>query len=259
MTNDSVLFEQIMQELKDFRSLNLNEMDNVKLMNRTDIKFVFHLDKLKIVLQNLKENYKVLEIMNNRISNYETLYFDTEKYDLYLNHHNGKSNRYKIRCRKYVESNLNFFEIKFKNNKSRTIKNRIKLESIEQSLSKAAKKFLRSIANIKAESLKPVCWINYSRITLVNNDLTERVTLDIDLTMKNEQGEKTFEFLVIAELKQDGNSIKSFFHQVMNKNKIRKISISKYCFGITQLFPKIKQNLFKPKLLTLKKIMYVTS
>ncbi|MDQ3191427.1 MAG: polyphosphate polymerase domain-containing protein [Bacteroidota bacterium] len=259
MIPNTTVFNKIKQLLMDFNSVNLNEIEKVKLMNRTDTKFVFHINKFPSILENLKENYMVLEIENKRICEYQTLYFDTEKLDLYMKHHNGRLNRYKIRCRKYVESNLNFFEIKFKNNKSRTIKNRIKLENIENSLSDSSKRFLKSITKLKPEIFKPICWINYSRITLVNKKFTERVTLDIGLNAKNENIEKNFELMVIAELKQESNSMKSYFYSVMNKYKIRQNSISKYCFIITQLFPEIKQNQFKTKLLTLKKLLYVNS
>ena len=250
---------KIKEVLFQFESITLKEMENVKLMNRTDTKFVFHIEKFPSILEALKSDYKVLEIMNNRICDYQTLYYDTDNFDLYMKHHNGRLNRYKVRCRKYVESDLNFFEIKFKNNKSRTIKSRIKLDTIDYSLHSSAKEFLKSVTNLRPENLKPVCWVNYSRITLVNKNLPERLTLDIGLTVKNENNEKKFEQMVIAELKQDSSSSKSPFFRLMNKSRIKKYSISKYCLGVTQLFPEVKQNLFKSKLLILNKILYAIS
>ena len=47
-------------------------------------------------------------------------------FDLYHRHHIGRSNRFKVRSRRYVESDLCFFEVKYRNNKGRTIKNRIR-------------------------------------------------------------------------------------------------------------------------------------
>jgi hypothetical protein len=101
----------------------------------------------------------------------------------------------------------------------------------------------------------PVCWVNYSRITLVSKNMQERLTLDIGLTMKVETREKTYENLAIAELKQDKTAIKSPFSKIMGEFRIRKTSLSKYCLGVTQLFPNVKHNNFKPKLLTLNKIL----
>jgi hypothetical protein len=241
--------------LNTFDSINLKEMDSVKLMNRTDTKYIFNTHVFPAVLKKLSRYYRVLEIKGTRICNYETLYYDTENFDLYMKHHNGNLNRYKIRCRKYVESDLYYFEIKFKNNKSRTIKTRIRLDSLDYDLNEKAKEFLAKNTNIRTDNLKPVCWVNYSRITLVSKNMQERLTLDIGLTLKVGETEKKYDLLTIAELKQDKTSNKSPFSKIMGEFKIRKSSLSKYCLGVTQLFPEVKQNNFKPKLLTLNKIL----
>ena len=81
-------------------------------MNRTDIKFVFAESELPFFLEQLKTDYRVLDVEGFRMSRYESLYFDTENFDLFHHHQRGKANRHKIRYRRYVESDLNFFEIK---------------------------------------------------------------------------------------------------------------------------------------------------
>jgi hypothetical protein len=245
--------------ISDFAPISLSEMDQVKLMSRNDTKFIFHISKLENILKNLKNDYKILEINEKRLSEYETLYYDTNKLDLYLKHHNGKGNRFKIRCRRYVGSGLNFLEIKHKNNKSRTIKSRIKLNEITAELSSKSKKFIQTITGLDPEKFGPVCWINYYRITLVNNNMQERLTLDVGLTLKNNDKQKVFEPLVVAELKQDKASTNSLFMKVMQEKRIKRYSLSKYCLGVIELFPSIKKNNFKPKLLTLKKMLYVNS
>ena len=58
------------------------------------------------------------------IHDYKSLYYDTEDWKFYLDHHNGRVNRNKIRFREYVGSKLTFLEIKLKNNKGKTIKKR---------------------------------------------------------------------------------------------------------------------------------------
>ena len=42
--------------------------------------------------------------------------------NFFLDHHNRRVNRNKIRFREYVGSNLTFLEVKTKNNKGKTIK-----------------------------------------------------------------------------------------------------------------------------------------
>ncbi len=230
-------------------------MDSVKLMDRTDTKFVFHVQDLDAILSEIATHYRALEVEGTRWSPYETLYFDTESLDLYLRHHNQKLNRYKIRYRKYVNSNLHFFEIKFKNNKGRTIKKRIKELGIETEIKNNAKNLLESITDFKATDLKPVLYVNCSRATLVNTELEERLTLDVNLQFQMNGTELNFQPLVIAELKQSKVNVQSPFYRLMKHNRFRSSSMSKYCFGVTQLFPTVKANNFKPKILTLKKIV----
>ena len=111
----------------DFQAISLSEMDDVKLMSRTDTKFAFNDIKLPVLLQKLSEHYRILEIDGERIHHYKSLYFDTEDRKFYLDHHNSRVNRNKIRFREYVGSGLTFLEIKLKNNKGKTIKKRTKV------------------------------------------------------------------------------------------------------------------------------------
>ena len=108
--------------LNEFEPIGLKDMDRVSLMDRIDSKYVFHIEDLASLLDELKKDYAVLDVNDTKISQYETLYFDTPQFDLYHYHQRGKFNRFKFRIRKYVESNLLFFEVKFKNNKGRTKK-----------------------------------------------------------------------------------------------------------------------------------------
>ena len=98
--------------LNSFQTISLEEMDSVKLMNRTDTKYVFNKSKLLLILDSLKHDYRCFYINGARLSTYKTIYFDTDDFLLYRQHHNGILNRYKLRQRSYVESNLNYLEIK---------------------------------------------------------------------------------------------------------------------------------------------------
>lgn len=240
--------------LNDFSPITLKEMDSVKLMDRTDTKFVFKKDQLSEYLEQLKNDYKILDVNGNRISRYESLYFDTKGFELYHSHQRGKLNRYKIRFRKYIESELNFFEVKFKNNKGRTIKDRVKQKEIDGFIKDAAEELLLLKTPLKTNSLEAKIWVNYSRITLVNKNSPERVTIDVDLTFKNNEQSKTINNLVIAEVKQE-KVLSSAFIRVMKKHHIREGSISKYCYGVITLFDNIKHNNFKPNLILLKKTL----
>ncbi len=239
--------------LQNFESITLEQMDTVKLQDRMDTKFVFSSVHLTSILQKLSESYKVLEIKGNRISKYETLYFDTPDFSLYTKHQNEKTNRYKLRIRKYVESDLIFFEIKFKNNKGRTIKDRIRIKEIKDVLQKKESDFLKEKTNLNPEDFGAKICVNYSRLTLVNEITNERLTIDVDLSYKKEGRVYPLSNLVIAELKQK-KTVSSYFGKVMKELNLHQSSMSKYCIGIASTYNNVKKNNFKPNLIFINKI-----
>ena len=234
------------------------EMDSVKLMDRRDTKYAFRQDELLVFLSQLKESYRILEVNNSRLISYESLYFDTPDFELYNHHHRGRYNRYKIRSRKYVQSGMSYFEIKFKSNKGRTIKKRIKQKDIYEVIDNDAKFFLESHTDMTAESLQAKMYVGFNRITMVNRTTPERVTIDLNLFFRNSEQRKDVENLVIAEVKQDKSS-RSEFVRLMKHYHVREGTISKYCMGIAHLFKQLKNNNFKPQLIKFNKILYGTA
>jgi hypothetical protein len=251
------MHNDLTQLLCSFDSITLAEMDGVKLLDRTDTKFAFNYDRLPVILNCLKDDYKILDIKGVKQNRYETLYFDTPGFKLYNEHHNGRASRYKVRYRKYVDSNLVFFEVKYKNNKGRTIKSRVKREHINEVIEGKSKELIKEKTPLVPEDLQSKLWVNYSRITLVNKTSTERLTLDLDLQLKKGDQSISYQNLVIAEVKQE-KARPSPFLKVMKTNHLRKGSMSKYCFGVVTLIDGVKKNSFKPKLLTLNKVCHET-
>lgn len=238
--------------LNTFQPISLEEMDSVKLMNRTDTKYIFNISELPSILQNLKNDYRCFYINGTRLSTYKTLYFDTEDFLLYRQHHNGILNRYKLRHRSYVESNLNFLEIKFKTNKDRTIKTRIK-NKLQGNFDDQASQFIEKTMPYKALNLKSNVWINYQRITLVNITNGERLTIDTGLEIINNEKVLKLDKLVIAELKR-GSKQFSPFVKLMRDLHIQPGGISKYCMALALTQSNLKTNNFKEKLLKLRKV-----
>jgi len=249
---------QIHEILNTYEPISLEEMDNVMLMDRMDSKYAFRKEKLQSFLEELKQTYRVLQVNGHRISRYESVYFDTKNFDLYHSHHNERCNRYKIRFRRYVESGLNFFEIKFKNNKGRTIKNRIKHPVMEDFIKGNTDKFLSDLTHLSAGDLEKKLQVDFFRVTLVNRTTPERVTIDLHLTFKNNGSSKTITNLVIAEAKQE-KSGRSEFVRLMKRNHIIEGSLSKYCFGVTSLFEELKHNNFKPQIKRFNKLLNGTT
>jgi hypothetical protein len=240
-----------LQILQQFEPITLKEMEGVKLMNRTDTKFIFNISNYETIMNEIREHYRVLEVEGQRISRYETLYYDTKGFTLYNEHHKGKLNRYKIRHRTYVESKIGFLEVKFKNNKGRTIKTRISKHDVPLAWEGESENFLNTTLPFSPNSLVPVIWINYSRLTLVNKKSPERLTIDLGLEFVKDEKSQQLNRLVIAEVKQEKRQASPFMN-VMKKYHIREGSISKYCMGIAFTCDNVKKNNFKSKLQTIK-------
>jgi len=227
-------------------------MDRVKLLNRTDTKFVMTKAQFTTLLPELKETYKILEINGKRSARYKTLYYDTPKYNFYLNHHNGIPNRYKVRIRKYVDSDLCFFEIKHKS-KGRTDKRRIRIDDFQDELTSETATFLDNTLPTKTE-IKPSIWNTFERITLVNNERMERLTFDIGLNFEWDNEHFGYTSIIIAEVKQENMDRMAPAIQVFKKHGIRQERISKYCIGMGLLYKELKHNRFKEKYLLLNKL-----
>ncbi len=246
--------DKIATLVQKFNPITLEEMDRVKLMNRIDTKFAFSVNQLVELLPSLSNDYRILEVKDTRTPHYQSLYFDDVDFSFFKAHHNGRTNRFKVRIRKYVESDLFFLELKHKI-KGRTDKKRIKATGFSDNLDEQQVTFLNQYLT-KEAVLKAKLWNSFNRITLVNNVDEERLTLDFNLHFHWHEEHHKFENLVIAELKQSKLSRNSPFYQLMKTNYIRPYRLSKYCIGAIELYNEknIKYNRFKEKLLKLKSI-----
>ncbi|MEI8112459.1 MAG: polyphosphate polymerase domain-containing protein [Bacteroidia bacterium] len=245
--------ELIRNKLLPFKTVTLDDLDKVKLMNRSDSKFCMHITQLPHILEALYADYSILEINGKSIFNYDNTYFDTPDNQMYLSHQNGKRNRFKIRVRNYIESNLSFLEIKFKNNKGRTIKDRIEKQDFIPEFTSNENIFLKNSCPYTGNELEPKINSFFKRFTLVNDQYTERVTFDIFPGFSNHEKTITLNNLVILEIKQDKSSDTSRVIKIIQSEKICRNGFSKYCIGRSILEDNIKKNNFKPLLLSLKK------
>lgn len=245
---------EIKELLDPFEPITLQEMDRVKLMNRMDTKFAFRFSDLNTLLPLLTLNYRVLTIEGTNTPHYESLYFDDERFSFFRDHHNGKGDRFKVRIRKYVESNLFFLEIKHKI-KGRTDKKRIVTDQFNEVLPESDLAFVHKELQAN-KNLVPTMWNSFQRITLVSKTENERLTLDFNILFEKDGVKKSFKQLVIAELKQEDLNRNSVFYQLMKGQRIRPYRLSKYCLGSVEIYgeEKLKFNRFKKKLLYLKKI-----
>jgi hypothetical protein len=246
--------QQVQTLLEPFDGITLQELDEIKLMNRVDTKFVFSIDSLNSLLPLLIKDFNCLHVNNCTIQTYKSLYFDDENFSLFKAHHNGRVNRFKVRIRNYVESQLYFLEIKHKV-KNRTDKLRIELTDFAQKLDAFQIEFIHNVLQKKMDLL-PVLWNEFQRITLSGKNRNERLTLDLHLNFNQDESNFVMENVVVAELKQDDLDRNSPFYQIMKKQGVRPLRVSKYCVGLYSIHgqQKIKGNRFKKKIKILNSI-----
>lgn len=249
-----IALQKIKDALRLYEPISLKEMDSVELMNRTDAKYIFSLDELPDILLQAQSFYKVLEINDERLFSYVTTYYDTPNFSLFNNHISGRLNRHKIRHRTYESTGVSYLEVKFKSNKNRTIKWRIKNE-VNGNFDKDASDFLLARTNMDSGSLCAVITNFFKRITLVSIKDKTRITLDFGIVFRSSNGiEKDLPFLAIAEIKQEGNNNNNLFIKILRKKGIRPEGFSKYCVGSALICDIPRKNALKPKFLYLKRI-----
>lgn len=246
-------YENIKLHLNRFEPISLQEMDSVRLLNRSEKKFVLHFNKVMEVLEKLIPDYKILEINGERLLEYNTEYFDTLDNAMYLAHHNGKQSRFKVRRREYVISGEQFLEVKRRSQNGRVQKKRVEL-SDENADSCLSQDFIETATPYKMDVLEMKLINSFKRITLVSIANKERITIDIGLEFRNHSRIVQLPQVAIIELKFDKTSAVQSFDDLMQKLCIEGSSVSKYCIGRALLEPKLKSNLFQDKIRFLTKL-----
>lgn len=239
--------------LDAFRGHSLADQASARLMNRTDTKFLVSVPVLDSCLRGLERDYSVLEMGGARRLQYDTLYFDTPDRQLYRDHHNGKLNRFKLRIRHYRETGESYLEVKKKDNRQRTVKNRILLSS-DVFARNLLRQFLEHQSGLSAAGMLPTLFVSYRRATLLNPQGTERITLDTDLSFHSPDRRCTAELsdLAIIEVKYDRKAPSSPLLDRLRQLGCRPVTFSKYCVGSGLLFGhELKTNRFKPLLRSL--------
>ena len=248
--------------IRTYHPITLDEMSGIKLMNRTDTKFVTTVDQLRRLLVLAHDDYRAQEIDGKRIASYYTAYFDTPDNNMYIVHQNGHAGRQKLRIRSYVDTGLNYLEVKTKNNHGRTKKKRVDMVGFDpmhpdhgirflrqdeqyRQYDQFLRKHLRYDPTVLSEQLEN----HFNRITLVNKAKTERLTIDSGLCFHNLVTGRDADLtgLVIIELKRDGLQPSPILG-MLRELRIKPSGFSKYCMGTALTNPSLKRNNFKERL-----------
>ncbi len=243
-----------------FPPITLDEMKDIRLMNRTDCKYVTNVSTLKRLLELAQGYYYSQEVEGCRVSPYATTYWDTPsdgvRQSMFRCHETGHTPRQKVRVRTYVSSNLSFLEVKKKDNHGKTRKLRIKVPSLQAVMDgQVGSDFLLTETGLRLEELEPAVGNRFDRLTLVNLGKTERLTIDFDLEFYNYTTHERAQMdnIVVIELKRDGRCSSPIL-PLLRELRIKPSGFSKYCIGASVTNSSLRINRFKKRLVKIRKI-----
>lgn len=153
---------------------------------RYDTKSVVPLAIVPSLMQAVPEDWQVVTSSGAALSTYSTIYFDTPDLRLFRDHRQGRLRRFKVRTRRYADGYA-VLELKLKGPAGMTEKFRRDhhkhgalttddLEWIDASIRGRAQPRELSAIDVSA-------WTAYERAVLRSPDGSERVTIDLGLTV----------------------------------------------------------------------------
>ena len=238
--------------LNDFQTVSLGETNRLaKMLNRVDNKYVVNYGQFGALLDEVHDDYAVLEIDGRNEFQYASCYYD-DRFSCYFEHHQARRQRVKIRTREYVNSGLIFFEIKLKGLRGRTHKYRVDCDALVMPrikgdhLAMLTDHYVRNYKKEMSFELRPALIVNYSRCTLVALKGGERVTIDFDLRFELPDGSEAVQighdFIIVETKSENGKGMTDGALKQLGVRKARKCS--KYCIGVNLTGEVSKNNNF---------------
>ena len=224
--------------IQDFQSISLDDTNRLaRMLKRVDNKYVVKFDELAAFFAELHDGFAVLEIEGVRAFKYKSCYFD-DNYQCYYDHHQGKRLRFKVRTRHYIDSGDMFFEVKLKDKRGVTNKDRIPCKKFsspkrgDANFSMMSKFYQKKYKKDFAFDLQPALYVNYKRCTLVSLSGGERITIDYCLSFDPLKGPSVKigdDFIIVETKSGNGRGIADLLLKRAGIRQVKKCS--KYCIG----------------------------
>ena len=235
----------ISDAVSELPSISLESlMEQAELQTRVDRKYLVPADLAADLIREMSDRLRALEIDDRRLFRYESVYFDTDDYECFNSHRQGRRRRFKVRTRTYADSGECMLEVKMKGGRAETVKSRLQYAPNESHmLTTEGRNFVSSLIGDEAtaERLSPVLISHYRRATLIDLVDQTRMTCDIELewlSAESNSGDPVGDVLI--ETKTHGPLGKPDL--LLRQNGFRPISISKYCLGVALLNPEMTAN-----------------
>ncbi|MEV0902328.1 polyphosphate polymerase domain-containing protein [Actinoplanes sp. NPDC049802] len=236
-----------------FDPISLDELVGAAaLLTRLDRKYVLPAAALGTLLDRMPADVRVLRIDAQRTFGYRSVYFDTAGLDAYRAAAHQRRRRFKIRVRTYLDSGLNFVEVKTRGSRGETVKERIPYAGNGGDLGAEGRAYACATlagAGIRPDGyeFRPVLATHYRRNTLYVPSTGSRVTIDTGLSWMLPDGSAVhMPRSVIVETKSGRAA--SDVDRLLWSLGHRPCRISKYATGLAALRPELPANRWHPVL-----------
>lgn len=238
------LAEPLSEALQMIEPISLDGVQAVaELQTRMDRKYLLPVGVFESLLSELASSFRVLEIDGMRTFGYRSIYFDTPELTFFHQHLQRRRHRYKVRTRVYLDSGVTMLEVKSKGHRGLTIKDRTPHPLVDcERLGQGENFVATSIGGTSlVHSLRPVLETRYRRSTLLHEASGSRVTCDAGLVCAvngRERGGRADEVLVETKSLTGAGPADRW----LRASGIRPHTVSKYCVGISLLYPGVASN-----------------
>ncbi len=232
--------------------VGLDELDaTASLQTRVDRKYLLPATQLALLLPQIHDSARVLEIDGRRDFGYWSTYYDSPDLVCYLAAARRRPRRFKVRARTYLDSDLHFIEVKTRNGRGRTVKTRrmttgsdhvalspMSRQFVATTLAEQIPRFGLGEATATVGTLTPTLDTEYSRLTLLIPSDSTRATIDTRLSVSLPDGRAArLDDHVIIETKTSGR--RSPIDEALWSLGVRPTKLSKFGTGLALLRPEL--------------------
>jgi hypothetical protein len=240
----SATSEQVARAVSSLPAIGLHALDaGAALLTRVDRKYVVPVATFERLVLALDTSWTALEIDGRRLFGYSSVYFDSPDFVTYRAHVQGRRRRFKVRVRRYVDSEDCMLEVKRKGLRGVTVKERREHSSASQTeLGTDDLRFVEASLGGHGDralvghlgSFGPKVATGNRRTTLASLSGHSRLTIDTDL-LCGWGGARSalLPGLVVLESKVEGHA--SQVDRLLRSFGVRPVPISKYCLGVASL------------------------
>lgn len=239
--------------LQSLPGISLDDTNRLaRMLKRVDNKYVVTFAQFQTLVESIDDQYAALEIDGLRQFAYASCYYDDE-HRCYLEHHQKRRQRFKVRTREYLDSGQKYFEVKLKGPRGLTLKHRVDCDYLlTPSVNGENLQMLKEVYEERYRKpmpldLRPSLMVYYKRCTLVALQGGERVTIDHNMRFNLPEPsagdvEINNDFIIIETKSGNGKGATDRALKKMGIPRAR--GCSKYCVGVNLTGKTIKNNNF---------------